>query len=477
MKFESLSLSSLILDAITECGYQQLTQVQEQVIPLAIAGKDVMACAQTGTGKTAAFALPVLQSLVNSLAQGSDDENHETSVMPSNRLRALVLTPTRELAIQVAANIEKYSQFLPLKTVAVYGGANMNPQRKAVASGVDIMVATPGRLFDLIGQFGLDLANVSTLVIDEADRMLDLGFVKDIEKVKRLIKFEHQTLLFSATYSDAVKSLAQNMLTEPQWVNVATQTTAATVVQEVYRVDKRRKAELLSELVGRNNWRQVLVFASTKESTEHLLSELKLDGISCAVFHGDKTQGARNRALEEFKAGKLRVMVATDVAARGLDIEALPLVINLELPFAAEDYVHRIGRTGRAGLEGRAISFVSPQDDEMLSEIETLIGQTLPVFVMPGYEEGAPLPARYREAPVVASKPAGNKWRHKAPEDRTIGQSRQGKYASGKAAPKAAGKFGSTAKRSPSKNGAGNAATGNKGNSAKKANSTGFAKK
>ncbi|MGL6121461.1 MAG: DEAD/DEAH box helicase, partial [Shewanella sp.] len=364
MKFETLGLSSPILNAITECGYQQLTQVQQKVIPLAFEGKDIMACAQTGTGKTAAFALPLLEKLAA--------ETLVSDVNAKPILRALVMTPTRELAIQVCENIQKYSQFLPLKTLAVYGGANMNPQRKGVEQGVDILVATPGRLFDIIGQFQLDLSSVTTLVIDEADRMLDMGFVRDIEKVKRLIALEHQTMLFSATYSDAVKQLAQKMLNEPQWVNVADTTTASTVVQEMYRVDKRRKAELLSELVGRNNWRQVLVFASTKESAEHLLQELKLDGIAAGVFHGDKTQGARNRVLEEFKAGKLRVLVATDVAARGLDIHALPMVINLELPFLAEDYIHRIGRTGRAGLAGRAISFVSPSDDEMLAEIEAL---------------------------------------------------------------------------------------------------------
>jgi ATP-dependent RNA helicase RhlE len=422
MKFDSLSLSQKILDAIAECGYQELTQVQQRVLPLALVGRDIMACAQTGTGKTAAFALPVLESLAADRAESGT----------ARPVRALVLTPTRELAMQVCANICRYSQFLPLKTCALYGGANLNPQRKAVAAGVDILVATPGRLFDLIGQFGLDLSRVTTLVIDEADRMLDLGFVRDIEKVKRLIAERHQTLLFSATYNQAVKALAQQMLVDPEWVDVAHQTTADSIVQQVYRVDKRRKAELLSELVGRNNWQQVLVFASTKESTEHLLSELKLDGISCAVFHGDKTQGARNRALEDFKSGKLRVMVATDVAARGLDIEALPLVINLELPFAAEDYVHRIGRTGRAGRTGMAITFVSPQDEDMLAQIEALIGQSLPSTVLPGYEAGAPLPARYREAPKAATKAAGNKWRHKAPEDRTIGKSRQGKYATGK---------------------------------------------
>ncbi|MFG0454885.1 DEAD/DEAH box helicase [Shewanella mangrovisoli] len=399
MKFDTLGLSSPILNAIAECGYQQLTQVQQQVIPLALEGKDIMACAQTGTGKTASFALPVLEQL---------------SKQPNDKplLRALVMTPTRELAIQVCANIQKYSQFLPLKTLAVYGGANMNPQRKGVEQGVDILVATPGRLFDIIGQFHLDLSSVTTLVIDEADRMLDLGFVRDIEKVKRLIATEHQTMLFSATYSDAVKQLSHKMLNQPEWVNVAENTTASTVEQLVYRVDKRRKAELLSELVGRNNWRQVLVFASTKECAEHLLQELTLDGISAGVFHGDKTQGARNRVLDDFKAGKLRVLVATDVAARGLDIQALPLVINLELPFLAEDYVHRIGRTGRAGLSGRAISFVSPADDEMLAEIEALIGQTLPVTVQPGYEEGTPLPACYREAPTATTKTA--KWNYKS---------------------------------------------------------------
>lgn len=417
MKFDTLGLSSPILNAITECGYLQLTQVQQQVIPLALLGKDIMACAQTGTGKTAAFALPVLEQLA---AEPADKP----------LLRALVMTPTRELAIQVCANIQQYSQFLPLKTLAVYGGANMNPQRKGVEQGVDILVATPGRLFDIIGQFNLDLSGVTTLVIDEADRMLDLGFVRDIEKVKRLIAPVHQTMLFSATYSDAVKQLSQKMLNQPEWVNVAENTTASTVEQLVYRVDKRRKAELLSELVGRNNWRQVLVFASTKECAEHLLQELTLDGISAGVFHGDKTQGARNRVLDDFKAGKLRVLVATDVAARGLDIEALPLVVNLELPFLAEDYVHRIGRTGRAGLSGRAISFVSPADDEMLAEIEALIGQQLPVTIQPGYEEGTPLPARYRDLPVASPK---TKWSYKAPKDRTIGKSPAGRSSESQA--------------------------------------------
>ncbi|WP_108945927.1 DEAD/DEAH box helicase [Shewanella halifaxensis] len=407
MNFDAFDLHRKILNAVSARGYQQLTQVQSQVLPLAMAGKDIMACAQTGTGKTAAFALPLLNRLIQEYGFFGADEvelTHQSS------LKVLVLTPTRELAIQVAENITAYAQFLPLKTVAVYGGSNMNPQRKAVQAGVDILVATPGRLFDLIGQFDLELSNVTHLVVDEADRMLDLGFVRDIEKVKKLVAASHQTLFFSATYSDAVKTLAEKMLVKPEWINVATAATASLITQEVYLVDTRRKAELLSELIGRNNWQQVLVFVSTRESAEHLHTELKLDGVKNAVFHGEKTQGARNRALEEFKSGKLRVMVATDVAARGLDIEALPLVINLELPFAAEDYVHRVGRTGRAGLAGHAISFVSPQDRAMMQEIEELIEQTLPRMTMVGYEEGAPLPARYRD---VVAKPAKEKSHNK----------------------------------------------------------------
>jgi len=391
MKFDALDLAPSILEAINICGYQQLTQVQCEVIPVALSGADLMACAETGTGKTAAFALPLLQRLL------TDETN-------SGSLRGLILTPTRELAIQVAENISRYGQFTSLKTLAVYGGANMNPQRKALAAGVDILVATPGRLFDFIGQHGLDLSEVMTLVIDEADRMLDMGFVRDIERVKALVAVEHLTHFFSATYSDDVKTLAQKMLQSPQWINVTQSRSASSVEQEVYLVEKRRKSELLSELVGRNNWQQVLVFASSKESAEHLNNELTLDGIKSAVFHGDKSQGARNRALDEFKKGLLRVLVATDVAARGLDIQALPLVVNLEPPFDAEDYVHRIGRTGRAGLTGRAISFICPADEKRLDEIETLIELKLPRTVLPGYELGAPLPARYRETEESTTK-------------------------------------------------------------------------
>ncbi|NRD73074.1 DEAD/DEAH box helicase [Shewanella sp. VB17] len=390
MTFDTLGLTASIIKAMEVCDYRQLTEVQLAVIPVALVGSDLMACAETGTGKTAAFALPLLEKL---LAES----------LNVNSLRGLILTPTRELAIQVADSISRYSQFTSLKTLAVYGGANMNPQRKALNAGVDILVATPGRLFDFIGQHGLDLSGVTSLVIDEADRMLDMGFVRDIERVKALVARQHVTHFFSATYSDDVKNLALRMLSDPQWINVTTSKSASSVEQQIYLVDKRRKTELLSELVGRNNWQQVLVFASSKESAEHIHKELILDGLKSAVFHGDKTQGARNKALEDFKSGGLRVLVATDVAARGLDIQALPLVVNIELPFDAQDYIHRIGRTGRAGLTGHAISFVCPSDEKMLDEIEGLIERKLPRIVVPGYEEGAPLPARYRDNSAVVS--------------------------------------------------------------------------
>ena len=422
MSFISLGLPPLILDAVNQSGYQTATPVQQAVIPLALAGRDVLASAETGTGKTAAFALPLLSQL---MAQGDFD------LSPSQRLRVLIMTPTRELAIQIEQNLIKYAQFTHLTSLAVYGGASINPQRKALELGVDVLVATPGRLFDIIGQHELDLSSVTHLVIDEADRMLDLGFVKDIEKVKRLIAKQHQTMMFSATFSEDVKTLAAKMLNAPEFVHVETQTTAANVVQQVYKVDTRRKAELLSELIGKHNWQQVMVFTSRKETADHLYRELTLDGVKSAVFHGDKSQGARNRALEEFKVGQLRVLIATDLAARGLDIQALPRVINFELPEECEDYVHRVGRTGRAGLGGEAISLVSPQELTLLSEIEKLIGQALPFIVPTGYEEGAPLPARYRD--VVADKPK-KAFKHKRgkPSQNDVKPTRKGKYSKAK---------------------------------------------
>ncbi len=316
MNIDTLNLHPKILQAVQLRGYKSLTQVQQQVIPMALKGQDVMACAETGTGKTAAFALPLLELLLNKYF----DEQNEKINNQGGKPKVLVLTPTRELAIQVTENINAYSHFLPINSVALYGGANINPQRKAWQKGVEVVVATPGRLFDHIGQYELDLSEVEYFVVDEADRMLDMGFVNDINKVKHLIAPQHQTLFFSATYSDEVKKMAQKLLQAPEWVNVSASQTSSNVSQEVYLVDKRRKAELLAELIGRNNWQQVLVFVSTKESAEQLGKELKLDGLKSAVFHGDKTQGARNRALEEFKSGQLRILIATDIAARGLDM-------------------------------------------------------------------------------------------------------------------------------------------------------------
>ncbi|MCE9679129.1 DEAD/DEAH box helicase [Shewanella sp. AS1] len=397
MNFDALSLHPQLLQATALCGYTQMTQVQQQVIPKALQGQDLLVCAQTGTGKTAAFSLPFLHRLLK----------HQAQQEPLPRpLSVLVLTPTRELAIQVGESIKNYSQMTQLRSVAVYGGANINPQRKALVRGVDILVATPGRLFDLIGQHELDLSSVEQLIIDEADRMLDMGFVKDIERVKSLVAPRHSTQMFSATFSEQIKALASKMLDTPQWINIEPELSGSKIVQQVYPVDKRRKAELLAELIGKHNWQQVLVFVSSKESAEALHKELKLDGVNNAVFHGDKTQGARNRALEQFKSGELRVLVATDVAARGIDIAGLPLVVNVELPLEAEDYVHRIGRTGRAGLDGHAISFVALSDEKMLQEIEKLIGQTLPRHQVPGYELGAPLPERYRQLDLTRQENA-----------------------------------------------------------------------
>ena len=424
MSFTSLGLPQTLLDTVTLCGYHTPTPVQKSVIPLVLEGKDILASAETGTGKTAAFVLPLIAKLIDSTHQIDGELDSQT------RLRVLILTPTRELAIQIDENIAAYAQQTAIKSLAVYGGGSINLQLKGLNQGVDMLVATPGRLFDIIGQHQLDLTSVDHLVIDEADRMLDLGFVKDIEKVLRLIAKKRQTMMFSATYSDGVKLLAQKMLTEPELVNVATHTTAEHVTQLIYQVDKRRKAELLSELIGKHNWQQVMVFTSTKETAEHLLSELTLDGIKAAVFHGDKSQGARNRALEEFKSGQLRVMIATDLAARGLDIQALPRVINFELPEECEDYVHRIGRTGRAGLAGEAISLVCPQEQELLASIELLINQSLPITIPKGYEEGAPLPARYRDVAIEKPKKA---FKYKRGKPSTISKpTRHGKYAKAK---------------------------------------------
>ena len=383
-----MGFSEGLLKAVKACGYQTVTPIQQQAIPLIRAGGDLLASAQTGTGKTAAFTLPILDVLARSTKA---DSNQRT-------IRALILTPTRELAAQVAKNVEAYSEFLPLNSGVVFGGGKMPSQTKMLKEGVDVLVATPGRLLEHLALRNVDLSHVKHLVLDEADRMLDMGFLKDIERLLEVIKQHHQTLMFSATFSNKVKTLAKQILKTPKTIEVARQnSTSGKVKQSVYWVSEIRKRELLSEIIGVNNWQQVLVFAGTKESANLLAKELKLDGIKTALCHGDKSQGARNQALEKFTNGSIRVLVATDVAARGLDIEDLPYVVNFHLPFLAEDYVHRIGRTGRAGKTGTAISLVSPKDEQFLENIEQLIGRKFERIVAPGYEIDRALPSQYKD--------------------------------------------------------------------------------
>ena len=407
MSVDAIGLSANLLKAVKECGYKNLTPVQQQAIPVIRTGVDLLASAQTGTGKTAAFTLPILDAINRNI-------NPDIEIT-GQTIKALILTPTRELAAQVAKNVETYSQFLPIKSGVIYGGVNMPPQKNMLKKGIDVLVATPGRLLEHLNERNVDLSHVKFLVLDEADRMLDMGFLADIEKLVAAMKQKHQTLMFSATFSNKVKTLAKQVLNNPKTLEVSRQnSTSGKVKQSVYWVSETRKRELLSEIIGVNNWKQVLVFAGTKESANLLAKELKLDGIKAAVCHGDKTQGARNRALEEFTAGKVRVLVATDVAARGLDIADLPYVVNFHLPFLAEDYVHRIGRTGRAGKSGTAISLVSPKDERFLENIEELIGRTFERIVTPGYEINRPLPQQYKESLDAPVK----KNRYKATQDK-----------------------------------------------------------
>lgn len=407
MSVDAIGLSANLLKAVKACGYKNLTPVQQQAIPVIRTGVDLLASAQTGTGKTAAFTLPILDAINRNIKDNTQ--------VTGQTIKALILTPTRELAAQVAKNVETYSQFLPIKSGVIYGGVNMPPQKNMLKKGIDVLVATPGRLLEHLNERNVDLSHVKYLVLDEADRMLDMGFLADIEKLVAVIKQRHQTLMFSATFSNKVKTLAKQVLHNPKTLEVSRQnSTSGKVKQSVYWVSETRKRELLSEIIGVNNWKQVLVFAGTKESANLLAKELKLDGIKAALCHGDKTQGARNRALEEFTAGKVRVLVATDVAARGLDIADLPYVVNFHLPFLAEDYVHRIGRTGRAGKSGTAISLVSPKDERFLENIEALIGRNFERIVTPGYEIDRPLPSQYKESLDAPVK----KNRYKATQDK-----------------------------------------------------------
>ena len=374
MSFQEFGLSTELLRAIDALAYTQPTPIQQQAIPVVLAGRDVLAGAQTGTGKTAAFVLPILARL----------SQHPSGLRAP---RALVLTPTRELAAQIAEDVQKLGVHLPLKRAVIFGGVGINPQIDCLRRGVDILVATPGRLLDHARQKTVDLSRVEIFVLDEADRMLDMGFIHDIRRVLALLPRQRQNLLFSATYSNGIRRLADGLLRDPVQIEVARRNaTAETVVQLVHPVDKSRKRELLSHLIHSGGWEQVLVFTRTKHGANRLAEQLGYDGLSTAAIHGNKSQSARMRALAGFKSGKMRVLVATDIAARGLDIDHLPHVVNFDLPNVAEDYIHRIGRTGRAGAQGVGVSLVSADENDLLAGIQRLLKRELPREVLPGFE-------------------------------------------------------------------------------------------
>ncbi|WP_020559442.1 DEAD/DEAH box helicase [Thiofilum flexile] len=396
MTFSELGLSKALLNALQQQNYTTPTPIQQQAIPLILKGRDVMAAAQTGTGKTAGFTLPLLQRLMLNPKPASP-----------KIVRALILTPTRELAAQVMESVQTYGQYLPLKHAVVFGGVGIHPQIQKLRSGVDILVATPGRLLDLHAQRAVELNQVEYLILDEADRMLDMGFIHDIRKVLAFIPKKRQTLLFSATFSDEIQQLAKGLLQQPELIEVAKRnTTATTVSQSIFEIDKARKTALLSHLIRANDWQQVLVFTRTKHGANRLAEKLARDGISSAAIHGNKSQNARTKALADFKQGQIKVLVATDIAARGLDIEQLPHVVNFELPNVAEDYVHRIGRTGRAGAEGEAVSLVDREEHDLLKAIERLTRQTLERKEVPAISNSTLEPIIKAEVAAPVRKPA-----------------------------------------------------------------------
>ncbi len=398
MSFASLGLSDALVRAVADVGYTAPTPIQTQAIPTVLAGHDLLAGAQTGTGKTAGFVLPILQRLLDSPQSGK------------RHIRVLILTPTRELAAQVEESVRVYGKYTALKSTVVFGGVNINPQFSALRAAPEILVATPGRLLDHHGQKTVDLSRVETLVLDEADRMLDMGFIHDIKRVLRILPAERQNLLFSATFSDEIRDLANGLLDHPKHIQVTPRnTTVESVRQRVVAVDAKRKPELLLHLIREGNWYQVLVFTRTKHGANKLAQQLEKAGVSALPIHGNKSQNARTRALNEFKSGKLQVLVATDIAARGIDIDDLPHVVNFDLPNVPEDYVHRIGRTGRAGAEGEALSLVSPDEMTYLRDIERLIKRALPREVMPGFEKGtAPQPLPGASRPADSDQPAAD---------------------------------------------------------------------
>ena len=396
MSFDRLGLSPELLRAVTQQGYTEPTPVQTQAIPLVLAGRDVLAGAQTGTGKTAAFVLPMLQRLHASRPAGGGPR----------AIRALILTPTRELALQVEESVRTYGSQNPIRSTTIYGGVGFDPQVRALRAGPEIVVATPGRLLDHLGQRTIDLSRVEILVLDEADRMLDMGFIRDIRKVLAVLPPRRQNLLFSATFSDEIRRLADGLLTEPASVQVTPGNTPTELVtQVVHMVDRERKRELLSHLITTGRIDQALVFTRTKHGANRLALQLGHDGILATAIHGNKSQPQRVRALADFKAGRFTVLVATEVAARGLDIEALPHVVNFELPMVPEDYVHRIGRTGRAGVDGDAVSLVCVDELKLLNDIERVLGRGIPRETIPGFE---PDP-RIRPEPILRGGLGGSR--------------------------------------------------------------------
>jgi ATP-dependent RNA helicase RhlE len=395
MSFNELGLSAPILQAVSEQGYDTPSPIQAQAIPAVLQGRDVMAAAQTGTGKTAGFTLPLLELL------------SKGECAKANQARALVLTPTRELAAQVGDSVATYGKHLPLRSAVVFGGVKINPQMMKLRKGVDVLVATPGRLLDLYNQNAVKFSQLEILVLDEADRMLDMGFIHDIKKIIAALPKRRQNLMFSATFSDDIRKLAKGLVHKPVEISVSPRnTTAKSVEQWICPVDKKQKPALLTHLISEHDWQQVLVFSRTKHGANRLARYLDEKGIRAAAIHGNKSQSARTKALADFKQGKVRVLVATDIAARGLDIDQLPQVVNFDLPNVAEDYVHRIGRTGRAGATGQAVSLVSADEFKQLSDIERLTQKLLPRKLIDGFEPVHDLPvSRLDRRPMKPKRP------------------------------------------------------------------------
>ena len=420
MSFASLGLSTPILDAILEQGYDTPSPIQVQAIPAVLQGKDVMAAAQTGTGKTAGFALPILERL----SKGRSAQ--------ANQARALILTPTRELAAQVADSVSIYGLHLPLRSGAVFGGVKINPQMIMLRKGVDVLVATPGRLLDLYNQNAVRFTHLEVLVLDEADRMLDMGFIHDIRKILNLLPKHRQNLMFSATFSRQIRDLAKGLVRDPVEISVSPRNTAVeSVKQWICPVDKKQKGALLTYLILENRWQQVLVFSRTKHGANKLTRQLESAGIHAVAIHGNKSQSARTKALAEFKSGKVRILVATDIAARGLDIDQLPQVVNFDLPNVPEDYIHRIGRTGRAGATGQAVSLVSADEITQLCDIERLLRQLLERKLVEGYEPVHELPeSNLSNHPIQAKKPKKPKPGHR--DGQRSGENARGHKPTGK---------------------------------------------